>query len=207
MIILNKVCREIKKIMNRKKLKNKSFTLLTNNCLGGVIYHDLGLPFNSPLINLWMYPKDFIKFCSNLDYYLSIQIFFIKENGINYPVGKLDDITLYFQHYKSEKEANLKWENRKKRINFENMFIVLVEKDGCTYNDLANFDKLSFENKVVFTHRKYPKIFSSYQLIGFENDLEVGNLFKYQSKFSGKKYYDQFPFIDWFNKTYKNRRL
>ncbi|MGZ1316735.1 DUF1919 domain-containing protein [Lactobacillus delbrueckii subsp. bulgaricus] len=28
----------------------------------GVIYHDLGLQFKSPTINLWFKPKDYIKF-------------------------------------------------------------------------------------------------------------------------------------------------
>ena len=35
-----------------KRLKNKNFTLITNNCTGGVIYNRLGLKFLSPTIKL-----------------------------------------------------------------------------------------------------------------------------------------------------------
>lgn len=46
---------------NRERLDNKDFSLLSSNCLGGFILHDLGLRFNSPFINLWLKPGDFIK--------------------------------------------------------------------------------------------------------------------------------------------------
>lgn len=32
----------------RKRLKNHDFTILATNCIGTVIYHDLGLEFLSP---------------------------------------------------------------------------------------------------------------------------------------------------------------
>ena len=43
-------------------LKNKDFTIISHNCVGGVIYHDLGLKFNTPTINLFFMAKDFIKY-------------------------------------------------------------------------------------------------------------------------------------------------
>lgn len=51
---------------NKSKLKNKSFSLISGDCLGGIVLHDLHLQFNSPTVNCWMYPKDFIKFVNNL---------------------------------------------------------------------------------------------------------------------------------------------
>ena len=56
--------------INRKRLKNHDITLLSNNCNGACILHDLGLKFNSPFVNLWLYPKDFIKYCGNIKYYI-----------------------------------------------------------------------------------------------------------------------------------------
>ena len=32
--------------------------------------HELGLRFNSPTVNLWFTPKEFIKFLSQLEHYL-----------------------------------------------------------------------------------------------------------------------------------------
>lgn len=36
---------------NRNKLTNKTPALICSNCLGGYIYHWLGLQFSSPFIN------------------------------------------------------------------------------------------------------------------------------------------------------------
>ncbi len=55
---------------NRKRLKNKNFTVLSNNCVGGVILHELGERFNSPTVNLFFKAEDYLKFLENLDYYL-----------------------------------------------------------------------------------------------------------------------------------------
>lgn len=51
----------------RKRLKNKNFSLITNNCTGGFIYHDLGLRFNSPTINLFFYKDHFFTFLEHLE--------------------------------------------------------------------------------------------------------------------------------------------
>lgn len=199
-LVLHKIVRELLFIKKRKKVNNHTFTLLTNNCLGGIIYHDLHIKFNSPLINLWLYPKDFIKFCKNIDYYISLNLEFVKIKNNSYPVGKLDDIYLYFQHYDNEQDALLKWNERKKRINKNNIYIILSEKDGCTYDDLLEFDKLPYKNKVIFTHINYPKIKSAYKIKGYENEKEIGDLFTYKN--IGRKPYDEFPLIKWLNNDY-----
>lgn len=37
----------------RHKLKNENFTIISNNCIAGVLYKDLNKKFNSPTINLY----------------------------------------------------------------------------------------------------------------------------------------------------------
>ena len=37
--------------MLRFKLHNKEFSLIAPNCIGGIIYHRLGVEFKSPTIN------------------------------------------------------------------------------------------------------------------------------------------------------------
>ena len=59
---------------NRKKLKNKNPSIISSNCNGGFIYHDLNLKFFSPTINLFFYPKDYIKFIANLEYYSKCEL-------------------------------------------------------------------------------------------------------------------------------------
>lgn len=184
---------------NRKKLKNRDFSLIASNCNGGFILHDLGLRFNSPFVNLWMKPKDYIKMLSDLKGYMSEELSFEKKDGLDYPVGLLRDVHIYFQHYNSEEEAKQKWDTRKVRINYDNLFVLFTDQEGCTKTDLEQFDKLSLEKKVVFSNRYYPELKSVYYIKGFEHLESVGNCFDFELNSIGKKYYDQFDYVRWFD--------
>lgn len=184
---------------NQKALQNKDFSLIASNCNGSLILHDLGLRFNSPFVNLWIKPKHYIKMLANLKLYMSIDMDFVSEDVINYPVGKINDVIIYFQHYSTCEEALKKWNQRRKRINYDNLYVIFTERDGCTYEDLLAFDALPIKNKVVFTKQEYPEVKSAYYITGFENMNEVGFLFDYMPKKFGKKYYDQFDYVKWFN--------
>ena len=129
---------------------------------------------------------------------------FINKENIDYPVGMLDDIKLYFVHYESEEQARSKWIERSKRINLENLFILMTDRDGCTKDDLIEFDNLPYKNKIVFTHVPYDDIKSAVYIKGFEKDNEVGMCFKFKNRFTGKKYYDDFDYVSWFNNKLKN---
>lgn len=71
------------------------------------------------------------------------------------PIGRIDDIEIIFLHYKSEEEALKKWNRRKERICWDNLFFKMTEQNFCTVNDLKNFDNLPSKNKIVFTTRNY----------------------------------------------------
>lgn len=176
-------------------------TILSSNCTGSLILHEMGLPFNSPCVNLWMQNSDFVKFCENLDKYTgdNVKIEFIDDGIHNYPVGKLEDITIYFMHYKTSQEAEKKWIERSKRINKDNLFVMMVQRDDWKEEDLFNFDRLEYKNKVVFTYKEYPDIKSAFYIKGFEKNKSVGHLFKFEKLLSLKKYYDQFEVIKFLN--------
>ena len=40
----------------------------------------------------------------------------------------------------------------------DNIYIVMVQKDGCTEQDILSFDKLKFKHKVIFTAKDMPNI-------------------------------------------------
>lgn len=183
--------------LKKIRLKNKTPSVISSNCNGTFIQHDLGLQFRTPFVNLWIKPKDYLKILNNLRYYLSCNLTFTKENGINYPVGVLDDVKLYFQHYSSEKEAEEKWKRRITRIDYNNIFILFTDRDGCTKNDLEEFDKLHYKNKIVFTHIPYPDIKSAFYIKGFEEKESVGILSNYRNCL--KRYYDDFDYVNFFN--------
>ena len=195
---LNDIVRPWINKRNRKRLKNHDFSLIASNCNGGFILHDLGMRFNSPFVNLWMKPKDYIKMLTDLKGYMDEEITFIKVEGVDYPVGQLRDVHVYFQHYRTDEEAKKKWNIRVKRINYDNLFILFTNQEGCTQTELEQFDKLKFKNKVVFTNKTYPNLKSSFYIKGFENQNSVGNCFEFESSKIGKKYYDQFDYVSWF---------
>ena len=183
---------------NRKRLTNTDPTIIASNCNGGFIAHDLNLRFNSPFVNLFLTPKDFIRYLKNIEFYQQQNLTFAQTEKA-YPVAKLADITLYFMHYHSEQEAEQKWNERTKRMDLDNLFVMMTERDGCEYQDLIEFDALPFKNKVVFTHKNYPEIKSAVYIQGFENNAMVGDLFEYTG-LNGKRYYDQFDYVTWLNK-------
>lgn len=150
----------------------------------------------SPLINVGMYSKDFIKFCKKPQEYLDMELETLWE--MPYPVFRLGDIVLFFAHYKSSKEAKEKWKTRLKRINWNNIFIIMTERDGCSYEDLIEFDQLPWENKVVFVHKEMPEIKSAVYLPGTEingDDFHhVQPLTNWKGRLSGKRLMDSFDF-------------
>lgn len=201
---LNEKARRIINFRNRKRLNNKEFSLISSNCNGAFILHDLGLRFNSPFVNLYILPKDYIKMLQDLKRYMSLELVEVKENGISFPIGELEDIRIYFMHYSSFDEAKIKWNQRKDRINYNNLYILFTDRDNCTHADLKYFDRLPYKNKAVFTHKPIPELKSAVYIHGFENEAEVGSCYEYMPHSLGKKYYDQFDYVSWFNHIYKN---
>lgn len=199
MKIIRRILRKIYNKNIASRLNNNDFSIIASNCNGTFLLHDLGMKFNSPFVNLWMKPDDFIKFLQNIQYYLECELSFVEVPDISYPVGLLDDVRIYFQHYSTKDDAKRKWVERSKRINFNNLFIMFTDRDGCSYQNLCDFDALPYKNKVVFTHVPYPEFQSAYYLKGWESETSVGMCFEYKSRFSIKRHYDDFDYINWFN--------
>ncbi len=186
---------------NRLRLLNKNFSLIANTCNGGVVCHDLGVRFNSPFVNLWIYSKDYIKIVKNLREYLSSELVFYPIGwGVNYPVARLLDADIYFMHYGSINDAKDKWYERCERVNYNNLFVLFTEMNGCTVKEMEDFDRLEISNKILLTHIEYPEIKNSFYIKGFENKIECGILSNWlPHKISGKRYLDQFDWVKWFN--------
>lgn len=124
-----------------RKLANPDFTIIASNCVGTIIYHDLGVPFLSPTINLTIGMNDFVRFAENLREYMEEEIVEIKDEK-DCPAGMLGDIRINFVHYDSFEEGVRKWQERKKRINWDNLFFIGSERDECTYETIRRFDQL-----------------------------------------------------------------
>lgn len=157
----------------RKGLKNKDFTILSCNCAAGILYHRYDLPFLTPTINLWIEQNDFLKFVSDLDYYLAQDLEFI-ETDAGYPVAQCGDIRIWFNHYTSEEDARAKWESRKKRIRRDNLFILMSERDGIGREDIVKLGEVPCRGRVIFTSHRYDDIPYAVFLPPYEGEEEVG---------------------------------
>lgn len=201
---LNSLLRRFVDRHNRKRLNNKDFSLFSINCTGGCMCHDLGLKFRSPFVNLFMSPEDYLKFLENPKGYLEQPLEFLEQTEVSYPVARLKDITVHFMHYENAEEAREAWQRRTKRINWDNLFVLMTQRDGCTEEQLRRFDNLPYRNKVVFTNLPRPDIPSAAYIRGFEKAGELGVCTEFVNPYSGKKHYDWFDYVKWFNEGKQN---
>lgn len=184
---------------NQKALKKYEFSVFSSNCNGACICHDLGLAFNSPFVDLWISPHDFIALLRAPREYLGLPLVFQAEKDVPYPSAKLGDLNIWFEHYASEAEAEAAWKRRCKRILWDRLFIMMTDRDGCTFEDLRAFDALPYANKVVFTHVPYPELQSAFHISGFEQEPCVGVCSEFVNGHTGRKWYDAFDYVKWFN--------
>lgn len=184
---------------NRKRLKNKNFTILCNNCVGGVILHELGEPFNSPTVNLFFSADDYVKFLDKLDWYLEQSLVEIKSDK-NYPVARLNDIIIYFMHYPSFYEAKKAWERRTKRVNWDNLYVILVQQNNCTEEIVRKFDALPYKHKLALTAKPMLDIKCSHYIANSEqSNGDVMDLCRYKGKFTGRRWIDEFDYVSFLN--------
>jgi len=168
---------------------------------GGVVLHDLGLPFNSPTVNLYFSANDFVKFLSKLNYYLHCEFEEVKDSGKEYPVGRLDDLVVHFVHYQSFEEAVKKWKERCNRIDFEHIYTILVDRDGCNELIAKKYDSLPYRNKVFLTYKDYPHIKSLVYLKNSEDNGKLRDICQYKSKLTRKRWLDDFNYVEFFNRN------
>ena len=195
------------RIAKRRKLKNKNPTIIASDCFGSLMYANLGLRFNSPTINLFFSREDFITFCQNLPGFLKEEVQEVTDETVNYPVGQITadgrTIRINFRHYHSFEEAKAKWNERKQRVDYTNIFIVLVVASGIRQEDVTAFDALPFENKMLVVDRKITdspsivthKVFS-------QKNYRPGMILRYKTNVSLKRYMDDIDYVSFLNQGF-----
>lgn len=156
------------RVSRRMNLKNRDFTILSNDCAGGYIYQYFGLPYRSPTAGLFFTTEDYLKLAKDPICYLKKKLEFIDPSRVKnidlvkntnlfgtYPIGKLGDIEIFFMHYGTKELAAEKWYKRVKRINFENFFLLLTENEFFSLERLQEFDTIPTDHKICLTHNKY----------------------------------------------------
>ena len=140
-------------------------TIVSNNCAGAYIYHDLDMRFDTPTTLLQILPSEFPRFCKDFKHYMSLPLREYKKyskehaeemfhllggNNPYFPVGLCGDVAILFQHYKTFEEAKEKWEVRKKRIDYNHIgYVFVLERE---HKEAAiEFGNLKLPNSVLFT--------------------------------------------------------
>ncbi len=197
--IKKSIAQKRRKVVRRYTFEN-DFSIISCNCIGGLLYHDFGKEFLSPTINLFIESPDFIKFCSNLNGYLQLSL---QEDSSakQYPIGILGDIRIHFLHYGSFSEAKSAWERRSKRVLLDNVFVIMSDRDNYSEELFAEFKKLKYK-KVLFSHvNKYDE--EVVYVAKDKNKKMVDDLTKYYD-ISGERVYEHyFYFEKWLTGKYQ----
>lgn len=149
--------RHIHEMNMQKKLKYDRFSLISQNCLGGVIYKMLGLQDQSPTVNMFFRGESFVKLAEDPEKYLfDLEPFPISEDHEEkglwpHPYVGVGDIRLNCLHYSSCEEAIAAWNRRRKRVDPDRILILATDWD-------LNYDEDLVER---ILNIKYPKVLFS----------------------------------------------
>lgn len=191
----------------RRRFAGGCPSILSSNCIGGMMCHDLRIPFASPTVNLLFEPADFLTFVENFRYYLSLDLVEDKNNqryGKGVPVGKLGDLTLYFIHYQSFDEAKRLWMRRKARVDEKHLFVVA--------QDFSEQAVELYDEELMrrFQALPYPKVLYSLKprhltdCVYSENlmrNYQPGDMFSIRP--DGRRGFDDFDWVSWLNQGRK----
>jgi len=189
---------------HKSKLKNRRFSIICNNCVAGLIYQKFGLPYLTPTVGLFFYSEDYIKFLQNFEYNIQQPLKFVTASKYPesntllkkkpYPVGILgNDIEIHFIHYKTSEEALEKWNRRKERIDFKNLFFIYSDRDNFHEGFLQTYKKLPFKHKIFLSAKPRGNSDLVVFVKDYEKESQVG-----ESEHNGK-YLKYIDIVKWLN--------
>lgn len=197
-----KLSDELKRHAVRARLRTLDFTIVSNNCWGAHIYKNIGEPYRTPFVGVFVAPSCYIKLVSRFRWYMSQPVRFIArskhdyinafrdKDNVRYPIGVIgDDVELQFLHYESETEATEKWTRRSARMTKDDslLFFKFCDRDGCTAEELSAFDAAPLAHKVCFVSKPAPHLKSAVFIPG-STDGQVPD--GWRLSLMGHKYFD-----------------
>ncbi len=204
-------CRRTRyKYRKQKQLKNKTPTIIGNACVPGMIYHDLGLQYQSPTAYVLIQAEDFFRFVSDLPHYLTCPVEETTLEEASYPVGVLrkgeEQVLLRFLHEKTFEEAKDKWVRRCSRVQWDNIYIIFQQsypkrmiRMGKSHRGYKLFKSIPYPNKRMLTN---VWISSDKELVPMTKQIFFKGVTSvdYPTKYSKKRLMDQFDYVSFLNK-------
>lgn len=204
LMFIVEIIRKVYYRTKRIKLKNKDVTIISRNCIGGFIYHNLGLQFLSPTINLFFELDDYIRFINNLEYYINCVPVEVFDHDKPYPVGELingdERIRVYFMHYPSFENAKKCWIRRAKRVNYNNICFInewFFDSDEKALEYIDKFNSIKYENRIMLNNR-----INADKVICMGNDYNAEILHR-KNPFAIKRPLDNFDYVSFLNSVQK----
>lgn len=202
-----KIMKKIKKLIKecwrfplrmtmKRRLKNCSFSIISANCIGGVLTHDVGQRFRSPTINLTV-PR-FVEFCENLEDNLKKDLI---EDGVSangYPICRCGDIEIVGVHYESWRELANTWNKRRERVDLNNVFLIATDEYVNSEELAKRFDALPYP-KVCFTANRCPSYDWMVFLPEFKGLSRVGDALRYVDIWGTRIFEKHFDCVKWLN--------
>lgn len=183
--------------IRRKKLINRNFTIISNNCWGGVCYEYFGLKKQTPTVGMYFFADEYIRFLSNLKDYLNKEINvcsaaeskyydeLVKREQSSVLVGFLGDVEFVLLHYHDKKSAIEKWKRRVNRINWDNMIYKFSYMNNCKDEHIKRFEEIAIRDNVKhfeFVPKEFPT-FANAIVIPSRKDGQIGNDTFYWNKY------------------------
>ncbi len=131
-------------------------SIISSDCIGGILYHDLGAKFLSPTINVSFKGLGFYYFVLNLKHYINSDISIVMNDGSI--IGKIEgnsllencpDIYVNFVHYSTIEEARDSWNSRKARINYNKIRVISTER-MLTQEKLNLFNAITYKKVMIY---------------------------------------------------------
>ena len=147
----------------RRGLENTDFSILANNCWGGIVSRDRHLPYNSPTCGTYFFSKDYLRFLSDPKGYLGMEMEpvraadsryadeVVRLHGEDVVIGRLGDVEIVMLHYPTFEEAKAKWDRRKARIRWDNLLVKYSDQNGFAPEDFEAFRRMDYPNKLFLT--------------------------------------------------------
>ncbi|MDE7069730.1 MAG: DUF1919 domain-containing protein [Alistipes sp.] len=199
---------ELRRFRLSAQLHEREWSILSSDCVGGVMAHDLRLRFDSPTVNLFFDSNEgFVDYVAGLDYYRDAELLAcgaaLRGDGREYPVARLagdgehPEVVLHFLHYRTFEEAARKWRERSRRLRPERLCVVMHVKE-LDRSLLDRFAALPVVRKVILgypaSELEHPLFFKVSSLARFE----PGRLLRYAG-ITGRRYLDDFDYVAFLN--------
>lgn len=145
------------------RVRSRDFSIISNDCFGGMAYEELAMRYESPFVGLFIEPDDYLRLLRDLRSSVERSIQFLersRHDHINrfreeiqrpYPIGVIgEDVEIHFLHYPSREAAESKWRRRAARIHWSQLRVKMAWHEHPQIEGLLQeFATLPLESKLI----------------------------------------------------------